>query len=156
MSDAPSDPGDPDREIRKVRSSPWPVLGVVSLGGALGASARYGLQQAFPHRPDQFEWTTFAINAIGCLLIGVLMSCTGTLRPGARLWYPFLGVGVLGGFTTFSTYVVDIQRTLAADGAEIAWAYLAATVVTALFAVWMGTVLTTWALQRRRTTEANR
>lgn len=145
-------------ERREVRPHPWPVLAVVSLGGALGAVARYGLQQAFPHVPDQFGWAAFTINSTGCLLIGVLMVLITELWPGRRLLRPFLGVGVLGGFTTFSTYVVDIQQALAAGAARTALACLAATVLAALLAVWIGVALTTRALQRRSATsrKANR
>ncbi|NKQ51870.1 CrcB family protein [Amycolatopsis sp. K13G38] len=136
-------------ERREVRPSIWPVLAVISAGGVLGALARYGLQQAFPHSASEFGWATFGINAAGCLLIGVLMALIGELWPGRRLLRPFLGVGVLGGFTTFSTYVVDIQQALAAGAARTALAYLAATIVAALLAVWVGATLTTRALRRR-------
>jgi hypothetical protein len=47
----------------------WPVLGVISAGGVVGALARYGLGVAFPHPPTGFPWATFAINVSGCLLI---------------------------------------------------------------------------------------
>ncbi|WP_027928938.1 fluoride efflux transporter FluC [Amycolatopsis thermoflava] len=150
-----TNPVDPDVDVcgpagrREVRPSPWPVLAVISAGGVLGALARYGLQQAFPHRAEQFGFATFGINAAGCLLIGVLMALITELWPGRRLLRPFLGVGVLGGFTTFSTYVVDIQQALAAGAARTALAYLAATVLAALLAVWTGATLTARALQRR-------
>ena len=150
-----TNPVDPDVDLdvpaerREVRPSPWPVLAVISAGGVLGALARYGLQHAFPHRAEQFGFATFAVNAVGCLLIGVLMALITEVWPGRRLLRPFLGVGVLGGFTTFSTYVVDIQQAVAAGAARTALAYLAATVVVALLAVWTGATLTARALRRR-------
>ncbi len=120
----------------------WPVLAVISIGGASGALARYGLLVAFPTAPGGFGWATFWTNVSGCLLIGVLMAFTEDARPLLR---PFLGVGVLGGFTTFSTYVLDIQQ---ADSASVGLAYLAATVVGALLAVWIGAAVGR-ALRRR-------
>ncbi|AIJ23165.1 fluoride efflux transporter FluC [Amycolatopsis methanolica] len=150
-----TNPVDPDvdphvpAERREVRPSPRPVLAVISAGGVLGALARYGLQQAFPHRAGQFAWATFAINVSGCLLIGVLMALLNEVWPGRRLVRPFLGVGVLGGFTTFSTYIVDIQQALAAGAARTALAYLAATALAALLAVWTGVTLSMWALRMR-------
>ncbi|MFD4248270.1 fluoride efflux transporter FluC [Amycolatopsis thermoflava] len=155
MSEPMTNPVDPDVDLhvpaerQEVRPSPWPVLVVISAGGVLGALARYGLQHAFPHHADQFAWATFAINAAGCLLIGVLMALITELWSGRRLLRPFLGVGVLGGFTTFSTYVVDIQQALTAGAARAALVYLAATVMVALLAVWTGATLTSQALRRR-------
>jgi fluoride exporter len=117
---------------------PWAVLAVVSAGGAIGALARYGFGLAVPHRPTGFPWATFAVNASGCLLIGVLMVLVTDVWPGRRLLRPFLGTGLLGGYTTFSTYVVDIQRLLAAGAARTALAYLAGTLLAALAAVQLG------------------
>lgn len=114
----------------------WPVLAVISAGGALGALARYGLGVAFPHTPGHVPWATFAINVSGCLLIGVLMVVVGS----QKLLRPFLGTGFLGGYTTFSTYVVDIQQLLGAGKAVTAFAYLAGTLVSAMLAVYLGYV----------------
>jgi CrcB protein len=98
----------------------------VAAGGVLGALCRYGLESAFPSL-----WTTWAINVTGCLLIGALMPLVGH-RP---LLQPFVGPGVLGGFTTFSAYAVDVQRGAPA-------LYLVGTVVAALAAAWAGAALT--------------
>ncbi|WP_405096119.1 FluC/FEX family fluoride channel [Micromonospora sp. NBC_01412] len=134
---------DPDVDLRvpgdrgELRARPAAVLGVIAAGGVLGALARAGLQTAFPHRPTGFPWATFAVNVTGCLLIGALMAvvAAGRTRPLTR---PFLGVGVLGGFTTFSTYAVDVRLAVAAGAAGTALAYLVATLVGALVAVWLG------------------
>jgi fluoride exporter len=63
---------------------------------------------------------------------------------------PFLGVGVLGGYTSFSAYVLDTQQTLAAGAPRVAVAYLAATVITALAAVWAAAAVTRWLIRPRR------
>ena len=119
------------------RACSVPVLAAISAGGVLGALARHGLALAWPHDPRHFAWSTWTVNVTGCFLIGVLMVLIGRFRPGQRLIRPFWGVGVLGGYTTFSTAAVDVLR---ADPAT-ALAYLAATLVGAVLAVWLGTVL---------------
>ena len=125
------------------------LLIAVSVGGALGALARYGLGVAFPHKPGEFPWATFGVNASGCLLIGIVAVLIAS-RPGAhRLARPFLVTGVLGGYTTFSTYVVDIQRALAAHAPRTALAYAGATLAIALAAAWAGMSLGTALMARR-------
>src|SRR5204862_7063863 len=119
-----------------------PVLAVVAVGGGLGAVARYGAGQLWPTPPGGFPWATFAVNVLGCLLIGVLMVLITEVWSAHRLARPFLGVGVLGGFTTFSTYAVDIQQLVAAGAARAALAYLAGTLVAALAAGYAGIALT--------------
>jgi CrcB protein len=112
---------DPDVDLHvpqqrwELRRAPWATLGVISAGGVLGASARHALAVALPHLPGHFPWATFVTNVSGCLLIGVLMVLITEVWPAHRLVRPFLGVGVLGGYTTFSTYTVDIERLIAAD-----------------------------------------
>ncbi len=107
------------------------TLAAVSAGGMLGALARYGLAAAWPHPDGSFPWPTFVVNVSGCLLIGALM-VTIAHRPLLR---PFLGVGVLGGYTTFSAYTVE---TLRVQAPGTALAYLAATLCGAVLAVWAG------------------
>lgn len=142
-------PIDPDvdariaRQRRELRRAPFAVLGVISAGGVLGALARYGLGLAIPHRPGTVPWATLLINVTGCLLIGVLMVLVTEAWPAAhRLLRPFLGTGLLGGFTTFSTYAVDIQQLLARGAVGTALGYLAGTLVAALAAVYAGLALT--------------
>lgn len=136
------------RQRARLRHAPWAVLTVVSAGGALGATARYGLGEVFPAAPDGFPWGTFGVNVSGCLLIGVLMALVTGVWAGRRLVRPFLGVGVLGGFTTFSTYVVDIHRLVDAGAAGTALVYLAGTVLAALAATWAGLVGGRWLVAR--------
>lgn len=114
----------------------------MSLGGGVGGAARYGAGLLWPTPDEAFPWTTFLINAIGCALIGVLLA--GIAERGAthRLVRPFLGTGILGGFTTFSTYAVDIQRLLDEDRAGTALAYLAGTLSAAFAAVWLAAAAT--------------
>lgn len=120
------------------RSISWSVLGVVSLGGTVGALARLGVNAAYGHEPGTFGWGTFAVNVTGCLLIGMLMVAITELRRPHPLVRPFLGVGVLGGFTTFSTYILEAQQALRAGSARTALLYLGATLAAAVLAVFVG------------------
>jgi fluoride exporter len=125
------------------------VLAVVAAGGVLGALARYGLGVAFPGRAGGFPWATFAVNVSGCLLIGVLVVLVTEVWAAHRLLRPFLGTGLLGGYTTFSTYVVDTTRLAGAGAAGTALAYLVGTMAAALLATYLG-VIGTRAMTRRR------
>ncbi len=122
------------------------VLAAVAVGGALGAAARYGVSVWLPSPPGTFAWSTFTVNVSGCLLIGMLMALIGEGRSAHRLLRPFLGTGVLGGYTTFSTYTVDAHVLLDGGHVRLGFAYLAATLVCALAAVWVGTLLARWAM----------
>jgi CrcB protein len=115
----------------------------------IGALGRYGLGLAFP-TPNGFPWTTFAINVSGCLLIGILMVFVAELWTGRPLIRPFLGTGVLGGFTTFSTYAVDTVRLTDAGDAGTAMAYFVGTFIVAIVAVYLGSSATRWLLGRHR------
>ncbi|WP_137989244.1 FluC/FEX family fluoride channel [Streptomyces vilmorinianum] len=127
-----------------------PVVGVVAVGGALGAAARYGASLAWATPAGAFPWTTLAVNASGCAAIGVLMVLVTEVAAAPHpLVRPFLGTGVLGGFTTFSAYALDTQRLLAAGDAARGVAYMGATVAAALAAVWAATTATRGALVRR-------
>jgi CrcB protein len=130
---------DIDLEIPAQRTEThWPVVVSVSAGGVLGALARYGIGHAWPTATGGFPWATFVINVTGCLLIGALMVVVTDLLPKWRLLRPFLGVGVLGGYTTFSTYTVEIRNLIVAGAPGTAALYLLATLAAALLAVFAG------------------
>ncbi|GAA3365488.1 MULTISPECIES: fluoride efflux transporter CrcB [Saccharopolyspora] len=133
------------RELSRTRGA---VLLVIALGGGLGALARYGISLLLPTEPGRFPWATFGINVLGCLLIGVLMVLITEVWTAHPLVRPFFGVGVLGGFTTFSTYAVEFSALLAPGTVLIAAAYLAGTLLCALLAVLLGVALTRWAVTR--------
>lgn len=118
------------------------IVAVVALGGAVGASARFGAGQLWPTAHGAFPWATFAVNAVGCAVIGVFLVVVTELYQAHPLVRPFFGTGVLGGFTTFSTYAVDIERLVKADRPVTAVAYLAGTLVTALVCVWAAATAT--------------
>ena len=138
---------------RELQRAPRAVLTAVSAGGALGALARYGATLAWPHRPGTFPWATFAVNVTGCLLIGVLMVLVTEVWVAHELVRPFLGTGVLGGYTTFSTYAVDVQQLLVLQRPGLALAYLFGTVFAALVGVWLGATVTRAAARGSRRLE---
>jgi fluoride exporter len=81
-----------------------PVLLAVALGGAVGSLARYGADRLIERRISSvFPWSTFTINATGCLLIGVLVAAVLDRHHTPAWIRAGLAMGVLGGYTTFST-----------------------------------------------------
>jgi fluoride exporter len=130
-----------------LRHTRWDVLSVVALGGVIGASARFGIEVAWPTPAGGFPWATFLINASGCALIGVLMVVTEAKFTN-RLVRPLLGTGVLGGFTTFSTYAVEVTRLTGASAFRVAVIYFIATPAVALLAVVLGTAATRRVIRR--------
>ncbi len=116
------------------------LVAVIAVGGILGAEARYGLNLALPYRGGQFPASTLLVNLTGSLLLGVLMALLLRM-PAPALLRPFLGTGVLGGYTTYSTFAVDVQQLLLAHRALSAIGYLLATVLGCIAAVWLGITL---------------
>ncbi|MGB3442114.1 MAG: fluoride efflux transporter CrcB [Actinophytocola sp.] len=141
-----TEPIDPDADPRVPARAHLPVLCVIALGGGLGALARYGLSVALPTPPGHFPLATFVTNVAGCFLIGVLMVLVTDVWAAHRLTRPFLGVGFLGGFTTFSTYAVEIHGLLRPGTVGTAFLYLGGTLVCAMLAVLAGVRSTRWAV----------
>nr|WP_027140727.1 MULTISPECIES: fluoride efflux transporter CrcB [Pseudofrankia] len=130
------------RRPRPLAGTHGAVIAVVAVGGVAGSCLRYAATLGWPTPPGAFPWTTWAVNTVGCAAIGVLMAVV-TARPAVHpLVRPFLGTGVLGGFTTFSAYAVDAQRLLDAGRVGLALAYLAGTVTAALAAVTLASAAT--------------
>jgi CrcB protein len=145
-----------DTEPRATRNPRPPVLrgqasvvAAVALGGALGATGRYALSLAWPLQPGGFPWATFWTNVLGCAVIGAFMVIITEAWPAPRLLRPFFATGVLGGFTTFSTYAVDIQKLVDSGHPGTGLVYLAATLLAALTAVWLAAATTRRLLQRK-------
>ena len=139
---------DPDVDLRvpEERAESLHLLRVtlaVAAGGVLGALARHGVAEAWPAAPTGFPWATFVVNVSGCLALGALMGWVAGREGAHPLVRPFLGTGLLGGYTTFSTYVVETQERF--DEPLLALGYLAGSVVIGLAAALVG-----WALTARR------
>ena len=119
-----------------------PVIFGVALGGAFGASARYLLDRFIEqHTESVFPWSTFMINVTGCLVIGVVIEQLVD-RHHLPAWVRVgIVVGVLGGYTTFSTFAQEGFSLLESRDVGVALAYTAGSVVTGILAVYAGTAL---------------
>ena len=109
-----------------------PVL-LVAAGGAAGALARAGVGVLLPHEPRSWGWSTLLVNAVGAALLLALLA----RRPGSRVRLA-LGTGALGGFTTFSGFVVGAVQLADAGRGAVAVAYVLVSVVTLLGAGLLG------------------
>ena len=110
----------------------------VGLGGFLGSVARYAVAVALPPAASgRFPVATFAVNCMGCLLIGVLAG--GLARTSApESFRLFLMTGVLGGFTTFSAFGLESLALLRRGETMGAFLYILASVSVGVAAVWLG------------------
>ncbi|MEU6409830.1 fluoride efflux transporter CrcB [Microbispora sp. NPDC046933] len=145
-------PVDPDVDLRHerdmfrrpaapARRRTWDVLAMIALGGGAGAVARYLVSRAIPASPTGFPWATFLANVTGCLTLGALMVFVLDVWPPRRYVRPFLGVGFLGGFTTFSTFAAEIVERSSRGAWPMAAVYAASSLAAGLVAVWCGIVL---------------
>ena len=116
-----------------------PVVLGVALGGALGATARYVIDRFIEQRSDAvFPWSIFTINVTGCFLIG-LISAALVDRHHLPAWVRVgLVVGVVGGYTTFSTFAQEALDLGTIHHVAIAAAYIAASVGVGMAAVYAG------------------
>lgn len=131
-------PARPDRRARPVGG--LSTLAAIAVGGCLGGAARYGIASALPHDSARWPWSTLTVNLVGAFALALLFAVTRVHRPH-RLVVPLLGSGVLGGFTTFSTWVLDVD-TLGRSGSPwTAAGYLVGTIVGGLLAAVAGLAL---------------
>lgn len=98
---------------------------LVMAGGAAGAASRWSVHELLPTEAGRFPWGTFAVNVVGCLLVGL---AARRIARDSDLWAGLV-VGVLGGLTTFSAFAVETRVLIADERPLTALAYVAATVV---------------------------
>jgi len=119
----------------------------VALGGVVGALARYAISAAVPHSDRAaWPWATFVTNMLGCLLLGIVLDWVDNrhehwkrLHPRrARLARPLLASGVLGGFTTFSTFSVETYGLIDTGHAGAAIGYAVGSVLLGVAMVVLG------------------
>ena len=110
------------------------ALAVVAVGGAAGALARWAVTAAWPTAVGGAGWGTLAVNLTGCFLLGVLAA---RVAPDSLLRLG-LGTGVLGGFTTFSTLMVETDRGVAEGRPALALGVLALSLVGGVGLAWVG------------------
>jgi CrcB protein len=126
---------DPSRRRRRVNVD---VLAAIAAGGVLGASARYGVAQLMPAPADEFPWATFWTNMSGSFLLGLLLTTLLERFPPTRLVRPFLATGILGAFTTMSTYQVETTVLIKDGHALTGVTYGAGSVIVGLLLAYAG------------------
>ena len=119
------------------------TLAYVALGGALGALARYGISGwVYDRLGENFPWGTLVVNLVGCLALGLVIRWlqVSAVAPELR---PFLTIGVLGAFTTFSTFSYETVALLQEGQWLRAGLYMGGSVVLGLIAMVAGMALAT-------------
>jgi fluoride exporter len=111
---------------------------LAALGGVLGALARSGTAELLPSSPAGWPWATLLVNLTGCLLLGALLAVLAGRSPEPAWARPFLAVGVLGGFTTYSAFAVEVVERADAGAWPVAAGYVAASVLGGVLAVAAG------------------
>lgn len=127
----------PPRSDRRVRTRPG-VLAVVALGGMIGATARLELARVLPTSPGQFPWATFWTNLSGSFVLGFVMIVLLERFPPTRYLRPFLATGVIGAYTTMSTYLVETASLLGDGHVATGLAYGIGSVVAGLALTYAG------------------
>lgn len=117
---------------------------VIAIGGVLGSWLRWRLGVSFPVTPGTFPTTTLTVNLIGSAAIGVVLVLFLDRRPSRPLVHSFLGTGILGAFTTFSTFTVETAELLRLSKPLLALVYVLVSVVGGVLAA-----LITMGLTRR-------
>lgn len=113
----------------------------VFLGGGIGSAMRYGIQTLIHQHitPGHFPWSTFTVNIAGSFLIGLFYTLSDrySLPAEVRL---LLTAGLCGGFTTFSTFSIDILGMIRQGYTALALIYVAASIILGLGACFLGSV----------------
>lgn len=126
------------------------LLAAVAVGGLIGAPLRYELGGALPPRPGAFPLATFAINVSGSLVLGALLTLIVERWPPNEYLRPFLATGILGAYTTWSTFMVDADNLVREGHPAMAAGYVGASLAAGLAAVYTGMVLgRAWPRRRR-------
>lgn len=129
------------RTVRQRRRAERTLVVTIGLAGAAGSLCRYGVATVVTSAASGFPWSTFWVNVVGCALIGFVLVLLLERFPGARLARPLIATGFLGGFTTFSTYMVDAVLLVRNHNVATAILYVIASVAVGIGAVAGGIVL---------------
>ena len=119
----------------------------ILLGGAIGTGGRFGvnvLMALLLGGPSRFPYATFIVNLTGSFAIGLLAELFAARSPGAEVWRAALLIGVLGGYTTFSSFSLETLTLIRNNQWALAILYALGSVVAGLLAVWGGTIVARW------------
>ena len=111
---------------------------LAALGGVLGALARWGVATALPHSAGGWPWATLLVNLPGCLVFGALIAVLSARSPEPPWARPFLAVGVLGGYTTYSAFAVEVVGLVEAGAPVLAAGYVLVSLLGGVLAVAAG------------------
>jgi CrcB protein len=112
----------------------------IAVAGAIGALARWGLGSWFGQRFPTFPWGTLVINVSGSFVIGVLFVALVERGIGSSTMRLALMTGLLGAYTTFSTFSLETFRLIEDGAVRSAMTNVGLSVVLGLMAVWLGVV----------------
>ena len=118
----------------------------VALGGAIGALLRYQTGRWMTHwlgvqAVTTFPWATLAVNVLGSLFMGMLAGFLARHGQGGEQWRLFIGVGVLGGFTTFSSFSLEMMLLIERGQAFQAVTYALVSMLAGLTALYLGLII---------------
>jgi CrcB protein len=116
-------------------------LAAVFGGGCVGALARAGLVEAFPHSAAEWPWATFTVNIVGAFILGYSTTRLQERLPLSAYRRPLLGTGFCGALTTFSTMQLELLRMLDGGHDTLAFGYVVASVVAGFAAIMVGSGL---------------
>jgi CrcB protein len=116
-------------------------LAAIFAGGFVGAIARAGLVELLPHEVSEWPWPTFVANLVGAFLLGYLTTRLQERLPLSAYRRPFLGTGLCGALTTFSTMQLELLRMLDGEHFALAVAYAGVSVLAGFLAVAVATNL---------------
>lgn len=115
---------------------------LVMAGGAVGAALRYWVgRAAYTLLGGGFPWGTLAVNLAGGLAMGMLAGWLGRFAAGGEPMRLLIGVGLLGGFTTFSAFSLETVQMIERGDAVLAGGYVVASVIGAVAALYLGLIL---------------
>jgi CrcB protein len=117
----------------------------VALGGAIGSVLRYQLGRGMTHwlgtqAVTAFPWATLAVNLLGSFAMGILAGFLARHGQGGEHWRLLIGVGLLGGFTTFSAFSLELMVLVERGQAAQAFLYAAVSVLAGLSALYLGLI----------------
>lgn len=116
-------------------------LAAIFCGGIVGALARTGLAKAFTDDPHSWPWAIFAINVAGAFMLGYFVTRLQERLPPSAYGRAFLGSGICGALTTFSTMMLELLRMIEGDHWGLACGYAGASIACGLAAVFATTKL---------------
>ncbi len=116
-------------------------LAAIFAGGFLGAIGRAALEQGLPVGPDQWPWATFAVNMLAALALGYFVTRLQERLPPYTYRRSFLGTGICGALSTFSTMMVELLKMIDAGDWQLAGGYALASLLGGFAAVFLATKL---------------